>query len=329
MTAGGLARCAYITGMRPKGKAKKRVAVIGYGSQGRALALNLRDSGYDVIVGLRQKSKSRRLARRDGIGDIRLISEAVAAVEIICFAYPDHLHGPVFSKEIVSRLRKGSTLVFLHGLSIHFGLVKPPRHCDVVLLAPHAPGLAVREKYLSERTISAFYAIHQDPTGRARTTLFALAEAIGFAKKRLIKTTFRDEAVGDLFGEQVVLCGGLAMLIKTAHELLVERGLKPDNAYLEVAYQLDLIVALIKRFGIGGMLQRISVAARYGSIKSGPKVISTDTKRHMLRVLTEIESGRFARALAALKPTEIRKLSKEASQLTSPSLDRAAKKFAR
>lgn len=315
--------------MAAKGKAKKRVAVIGYGSQGRAFALNLRDSGYEVSVGLRRGSKSRRLANADGIKTILSIPDATAKSDVVCFAFPDHLHGEVFKSEIAPHLKPGATLLFLHGMSVHFGLVKAPPDCDVLLLAPHAPGVAVRVKYLSDRTISAFYAADRNYSKRGIRTVIDLAEAVGFAKKRLVKTTFRDEAVGDLFGEQAVLCGGLAMLIKTGFELLVERGIKPENAYLEVAYQLDLITALIKKFGVAGMLNRISVAARYGSVTNGPKIVDSYTKARMRKILAEIESGRFARQLVALTPAEVRALEKAASRLSHKSLEKAARKYAR
>ncbi len=315
--------------MRPKEKAKKRVAIIGYGSQGRAFALNLRDSGYPIVVGLRRRSRSRRVAKADGIQSVCSIGEATAKADVICFAFPDHLHGRVFAKEIAPNLRPETTLLFLHGMSVHFGLVTPPSDCDVVLLAPHAPGTAVREKYLTDRSISAFYCIHQNRSRQASRTLFELAVAVGFNRRRLVKTTFRDEAIGDLFGEQAVLCGGLAMLIKTGFELLVERGIKPENAYLEVAYQLDLIVALIKKHGVAGMLNRISVAARYGSVMNGPRIVNRTTKSQMRRILAQIESGRFARSLAGLTPSEVRKLEGATARLSNPRLEKAARKYAR
>jgi len=315
--------------MRSKGKAKKRIAVIGFGSQGRAIALNLRDSGYPVLVGLRNRSKSRRAARVDGFRSICTLGDATALADVVCFAFPDHLHGKVFKDEVAPNLKPGTTLVFLHGMSVHFGLVKPPPDCDVILLAPHAPGSAVREKYLSDRSVSAFYSIHQNRSRHAGRTLSELARAIGFRKQRLVRTTFRDEAIGDLFGEQAVLCGGLAMLIKTAFELLVERGIKPDNAYLEVAYQLDLIVSLIKKYGPAGMLNRISVAARYGSIRNGPKIIDSHTKVRMRRVLASIESGRFTNALVALKSSQARALKKNSLRLSNATLEKAARKYSR
>ena len=315
--------------MTAKGKAQKRVAVIGYGSQGRAFALNLKDSGYEVTVGLRRGSKSRKIAKRDGIRHIQSIADATAQADIVCFAFPDHLHGKLFKAEIAPHLKPGATLLFLHGMSVHFGLVKPPSNCDILLLAPHAPGVAVREKYLADRSISAFYAVYQNRSRRGSRTLVEMAQAVGFAKRGLVKTTFRDEAIGDLFGEQAVLCGGLAMLIKTGFELLVERGIKPESAYLEVAYQLDLIIALIKKYGVAGMLNRISVAARYGSIKNGQRVIDSSTRARMRKILAEIESGQFVTKLVSLTPQEVRGLERATDRLSNKSLEKAARKYAR
>ncbi len=315
--------------MQPQDKAKKRIAVIGYGSQGCAIAQNLRDSGFSVVVGLRPRSKSRQVARKDGIKDITSISDAVKQSSTVIFAFPDHLHGRVFGSSIAPNLRTGSTLVFLHGLSVHFGFIKPPRGSDVILIAPHAPGTAVREKYLTGKTVSAFYAVWQNPSRKATRTAVALARAMGFERKRLIKTTFEEEAVGDLFGEQAVLCGGLAMLIRSGFETLVSHGLKPENAYLEIAYQLDLIVDLIKRHGIEGMFRRISVAARFGSLLAGPKIIDRRVRHSMDSIYEEIRSGRFSRRLNKLSESEIRKLDRQLEALTSPAFERAARKFSR
>ena len=227
----------------------KQIAILGYGSQGRSIALNLRDSGYEVIIGLPNKSKSRRKAKADGFKSVISTSEASRCKNIL-LALPDHLQGRVYQREIEANLQKPVTLAFLHGFSIHFDFIKPPEECDVILIAPHAPGKAVREKYLSDKSISAFYAVFQDFSNKAEKTAISLANAIGFQKKRLIKTTFEHETLGDLFGEQAVLCGGLSELILSGYETLIKNGLPEENAYLEVAYQLDLIVQLIKQYGI-------------------------------------------------------------------------------
>jgi ketol-acid reductoisomerase len=316
--------------MQGKAKGKKqakRVAVIGYGSQGRAIALNLKDSGYDVVLGLRTGSGSRTRARKEKFAQIMTVRQAVGMADIICFAFPDHLHGRVYKKEIEPYLKAGSTLLFLHGTSLAFGFVNPPRDCDVIMIAPHAPGAAVREKYLADRSISAFYAIYRNASRHAMQTVVELAKGIGFEKRRLIKTTVRDESIGDLFGEQAVLCGGLAMLIRNGFDVLVEHGLKPEHAYLEVAYQLDLIIALIKKHGIAGMLERISVAARLGSIESGPKVIDGSVKNRMNKVFKSIESGEFPRRLNSLDDRTIKRLNRQSKELSRPTLEKAARKF--
>ena len=304
------------------------VAVIGYGSQGRAIALNLRDSGADVVVGLRSRSKSRNTARKDGLPAIMSLSDSVASASVVCMAFPDHLHGRVYRKHIEPFLATGSALWFLHGSSIHFGFVDPPADCDVILIAPHAPGAAVRDEYTGSRRVSAFYAIHQNKSGTARGRINSLASAIGIKPANLIESSFEHEAIGDLFGEQVVLCGGLAALIKNGFEVLVENGLKPDHAYLEVAYQLDLIIALIKQHGISGMFSRISVAARYGSLLAGPKVIDARTKAEMQKVYREIESGRFPAKLNRLEEKDIKRIDRALKELTDARLEKAARKFA-
>jgi ketol-acid reductoisomerase len=319
----------YIAGVKSADLSGRKVAVIGYGSQGCAIAMNLRDSGHIVTVGLPPASKSRRKAKRDGFKSVRSVADAVKQAEIVCFAFPDHLHGRVYQKEIAKNLSGGSCLLFLHGLSVHFGFVPPPRDADVVLVAPHGPGPAVREKYLSDRSMSAFVAVHQDATGHARKTALRLAEDMGFRKKKLIETSFENEALGDLFGEQVVLCGGLTALIKGGFETLVANGLPPDDAYLEVAYQLDLIIALIKKYGIAGMFERISVAARYGSLVTGPKIIDAAVKRKMAAAFDEIKSGKFTTQLNRLTKSDITRLNKALTQLSHPEFEKAARKFSK
>ena len=313
--------------MRRKNLHSKTIAILGYGSQGRAIALNLRDSGCDVVMGLPSRSGSRRIAQKDGFIQIHTVLRAVAKSDIVCFAFPDHLHGRVYKKDVEKYLSSNSTLWFLHGMSIHFRFIVPPEDCDVILIAPHAPGAAVREKYLSKSSFSAFYAVHQDSSGRALKTTFELARAVGIAKKGFAPTSFEAEAVGDLFGEQAVLCGGMAALIKNGFEVLVENGIPPENAYLEVAYQLDLIIDLIKQYGIEGMFKRISVAARYGSLLSGPKIIDKSVKERMSKIYREIQSGQFPRKLNWLKSADILRINKELKSLTSPLLEKAARKF--
>jgi len=306
---------------------KTKIAVLGYGSQGRAWALNLKDSGHDIIIGLRPGSKSRKVARREGFRQLAALPNTVASAQVIVFAFPDHLHSKVFDKDIRPHLQPGSTLIFLHGLSIHFKTVIPPRNCDIILLAPLGPGNAVREKYLSNEPIGFFYAIHQDYSGKAKATVNTFVRALKIDRKALIKTSFAEEAIGDIFGEQAVLCGGLSQLIKAGYDTLVESGLSPDKAYLEVAYQIDLIVELIKKYGIEGMLRRVSVTARLGSILAGPRIIDRGVKTRMRRLLGEIQGGKFVRTLDSLEPARLKRLDRRLKDLSSPSFEKSARKF--
>jgi len=257
------------------------------------------------------------------------VAEAVRQSDIIIFAFPDHLHGPIYKKDIVPNLKKNAALVFLCGFSIHFRTVKPSKNCDVILLAPLGPGQAVRESYLNKGKMGFFQAIYQNGSGRAEKKLNSLIAKMHLNKKALIKTTFEEEAIGDIFGEQAVLCGGLTQLIKTGYETLHESGLSSDKAYLEVAYQLDLIINMIKRYGIEGMYRRISVAAKFGSYLSGPKIIDNSIKKRMQEVLREIKNGNFANKLSALTPEKIKKLDRNLRKMSIRSFDNSARKFSR
>ncbi len=301
------------------------ITILGYGSQGRAMALNLRDSGYDVVVGLRRGSKSLKTARQDRI-KTGLIKEVVAKADIIIIAIPDHRQKAVLGAGLLGSLNRRPSLIFLHGSSIHFGLVTPPKDFPVLLLAPHAPGLAVRANYLDKTPYSAFYSVYQGNRKHGYQVLAKLAAAVGIPKTHLIRTTFADEAVGDLFGEQAVLCGGLARLLKHGFETLVEAGLSPQNAYLEVAFQIDLLVELVKKYGLAGMFDRISPLARYGSAVNGPRVIPDSVKANMKKVLAEIESGAFIRSA---DKTGMKTNKKQMEKLTNVAFDRQAKKFNR
>ncbi|UCD93350.1 MAG: ketol-acid reductoisomerase [Candidatus Zixiibacteriota bacterium] len=308
-------------------KSNNPTAILGYGSQGRAWALNLKDSGREVIVGIPSGDSSRKVAKKDGIRNVLTISKAVKEAQIVIFAYPDHLHGRTYRRHIKPDLNPAAALVFLHAFSIHFQTVIPPDDCDVILLAPLGPGVAVRESYLKGKSIGYFHCIHHNATGRAQTILNGFIRDLKIDRKAMIKTTFRDEAIGDLFGEQAILCGGLSQLIKAGYDTLIDWGLSSDKAYLEVAYQLDLIIDLVKKHGIEGMFERISVAARYGSFLTGPKIIDTSVKKKMKKVLVEIENGRFARKLESLTPEKTRKLRSDLKKLTSVSFEKSARKF--
>ncbi|UCG62515.1 MAG: ketol-acid reductoisomerase [Candidatus Zixiibacteriota bacterium] len=303
--------------------------MLGYGSQGRAIALNLRDSGYNVIIGLKSRSRSRIQARQDGFRQVFTARQAIQKADHIILALPDHLHSRIYKAEIQKFLDRGKTLVFLHGLSIHFGLIVPPKDCDVIMIAPHAPGIKVREKYLTDRSLSAFYAVYQDGSGQARRKAFALAEAIGFRRSRLVPSSFEDEAIGDLFGEQAVLCGGLPELILNGFEVLVEKGLPPEQAYLEVAYQLDLIIHLIKQYGIEGMYKRISVTARYGSALAGRKIVDASVKNRMRLLYDQIKSGKFAGKLDRLLASDIRDIRRAIKKRVPASFEKSARKYSK
>ncbi|HEX9917205.1 MAG TPA: ketol-acid reductoisomerase [candidate division Zixibacteria bacterium] len=271
----------------------KTIGILGYGSQGRAQAANLKDSGCKVIIGLRAKSKNNKLAQKDGF-EVLSIEKAVQESDIISFLIPDHTHPEVFSK-IQKYLPLGKTLLFAHGFSIHFKLIHPPKNVDVILVAPHSPGKILRENYKNKTGVTGFVGVYQDYTGQAKKLVLAYAKGIGLTKAGVLWTTFRDEAIGDIFGEQAVLCGGLTELLKKGFEVLVQAGLPEGNAYLECVHQLDFIVNLIKSYGISGMYNRISKTAEYGSYLSGKRVIDDKVKQNMRKVLAEIKNGAFAR----------------------------------
>ncbi|KPL02681.1 MAG: hypothetical protein AMJ90_05160 [candidate division Zixibacteria bacterium SM23_73_2] len=269
----------------------KTIAVIGYGSQGKAQALNLKDKGLDVIIGLPKKSRKRKIAKKDGF-EVFSTEDATKKAEVISFLAPDHLHQEIFETQIKRYLKKGQALIFAHAFSVHFKLIKPPKYVDVILVAPHGPGELLRKNFQKGEGLTSFFAIHQDYSKNAKKLGLAYAKGCGLIKPLSIKTTFEDEAIGDIFGEQAVLCGGLSELIKSGFETLVEDGFSPENAYFECVYQIDLIVDLIKSYGISGMYERISKLAEYGSYLSGKRVINKD---QMKKILKEIKTGKFTR----------------------------------
>ncbi len=270
----------------------RQIAILGYGAQGRAQALNLRDAGYRPIIGLPSRSHSRAIATRDRM-QVTTPDRAVAATDIIFFLAPDHVHGELYKKSVHKHLRPGTSLIFAHASSIHFGLITPPEDVDVILIAPMGPGKRLRELSGQRDGVACFFAVHQDATGEARRLGLALAKAIGCLRAGAIETTFAAEAVGDLFGEQAVLCGGLSALLQAGVETLARHGLKPEAAYLECVYQLDLIVDLIKSDGLDGMLRQISPTAAYGAAVAGPQVIGAPSRRAMDRLYRQIASGAF------------------------------------
>jgi len=280
----------------------KKIAVIGYGSQGRAQALNLRDSGMEVIVGLHQKSKRKAKAKRDGF-TVYDTEKAAELGNVIAILAPDHLHKEIFDNQIKEHLKPKDVLIFAHAFSIHYKLVIPPEFVDVILVAPHGPGELTRERFLEKKGITSFIAVHQDYSKKAKKIALAYAKAIGATRGGAMLTTFTDEAIGDLFGEQAVLCGGLAELLKSGFETLVEDGLSPENAYLECVHQIDLIVELIKKYGMAGMFDRISQIAEYGSYLSGKKVIN---KAQMKKILQQVKNGTFTRKWLEEQKTDLK-----------------------
>lgn len=272
----------------------KTVGIVGYGSQGRAQALNLRDAGIKPRIGLPGRSRSRSIVRRDGL-TVLSAAQLTKAVDILFLLAPDHLHGTIYDRDIAPHLRAGQSLVFAHASSIHFGLVKPPRDVDVVLVAPLGPGKRLRELRGQSDGVACFVAIQQNATKHARTIALALAKGIGCIPAGAIETTFAEEAVGDLFGEQAVLCGGVPALLQAGVETLVRHGADPARAYLECVYQLDLIVDLLKTDGIRGMYGQISPTAAFGAKVSGPLIVTSAVQKAMDRIHMNIVSGSFMR----------------------------------
>jgi ketol-acid reductoisomerase len=272
----------------------RTIAIIGYGSQGRAQALNLKDSGLEVIIGLPKGSKSIRTAKEDGLG-VCSTDKAVMMGDVISILIPDHLHQSVYSEQIHMNLEPGKTLLFACGFSIHFKLIVPPDFVDVIMVAPHAPGEVTRKLFQQGKGVPCFIAVQQNKSGSAKKKALAYAKAIGCTRAGAFETTFEHEAIGDLFGEQVVLCGGLTELLKSGFDVLVKAGLRPENAYLECIHQLDYIVNTIKSHGIAGMFDRISKTAEYGSYFSGKRIITSQTKKEMGKILKQIQDGTFAK----------------------------------
>jgi ketol-acid reductoisomerase len=273
-------------------KKTETIAVLGYGLQGRAQASNLSDSGFKVIVGLRKNGASWDLAKRDGHRVLEL-RDAARAASIIHFLVPDMVQGELY-KEIEPYVTTGKALGFSHGAAIHWGWIKPPTDVDVFLIAPKSPGQRLREVYVQGFGTPSLVAVHQDATGRAWQRTLELAKGIGSARAGLIKTTFREEVESDWFGEQVDLCGGVDLMIRSAFEVLTERGYQPEVAYFECLHELKLIVDLIQRYGIGGMYRGVSETARYGGLVVGPSVMTEETKDRMRKVLDRVQSGQFA-----------------------------------
>lgn len=269
------------------------VAVIGYGSQGRAHALNLKNSGCDVVVGVRDGGPGAKKAAEDGL-EVASVRKAAASAKLIAILTPDMSHEKIFQEEIAPELNEGDALLFAHGFTVLYGRVKAPKNVDVIMVAPKGPGDLVRREYERGRGVPCLFAVHQDASGEAKEKALAYAALIGGATAGAIETTFREETETDLFGEQAVLCGGATELVTAGFETLVEAGYQPEIAYYECLHELKLIVDLLYEGGIAKMHEFISETAKYGDLVSGPRVINDETKARMREVLKDIQSGTFA-----------------------------------
>ena len=272
----------------------RTVAIIGYGSQGHAHALNLRDSGVDVVVGLPAGSKSKAKAEAAGL-KVLSPGNAAKAANVVMILVPDHIQGDLYNDEIAPHMTPGKTLMFAHGFNIHFKQIAPPPGVDVSMIAPKAPGHRVREVFTEGAGVPALVAIHQDATGKALDLALAYALGLGCLKAGVIETNFREETESDLFGEQTVLCGGASELIRAGFETLVEAGYAPEIAYFECLHELKLIVDLIQEGGLGYMRYSVSDTAEYGDYTRGPRIVNDQTRAEMKKILAEIQSGEFAR----------------------------------
>jgi ketol-acid reductoisomerase len=272
----------------------KTIAIIGYGSQGHAHALNLKDSGMKVIVGLYPGSKSAQKAEQEGLM-VANVADASSKADLIMILLPDEVQKSVYESEIKPHLSPGKILAFAHGFNIHFGQVVPPANVDVVMIAPKGPGHLVRRTYTQGEGVPCLFAVYQDSTGQARDRAMAYAKGIGGTRAGILETTFREETETDLFGEQAVLCGGLSALIKAGFETLVNAGYQPELAYFECLHEVKLIVDLVVEGGLAKMRDSISNTAEYGDYTRGPRVITDQTKAEMQKILKEIQSGQFAR----------------------------------
>jgi ketol-acid reductoisomerase len=280
--------------VNPKALAETRVAVIGYGSQGRAHAQNLRDSGVDVIVGVREGGKGWEKARHDGLPTAEP-ADATKGAGIVAILTPDMTHDTIWRETVAPVIGDGAAVLFAHGFSVHYRRVAPKNNVDVILVAPKGPGDLVRREYMRGRGVPCLFAIQQDASGKARERVMGYARAIGGMSGGCIETTFAEETETDLFGEQSVLCGGVTELVLAGYETLVEAGYQPEVAYFECMHELKLIVDLLHEGGLKKMHEFVSETAKYGDLVSGPRVITAETKQRMKEILGDIQSGAFAR----------------------------------
>ena len=280
----------------------RRIAIIGFGSQGHAHALNCRDSGLDVRVGLPASSASRAKAEAAGLRVVD-VAHAAREADVIMVLIPDHVQKAAYASDIAPHLEAGKTLMFAHGFNVHFGAITPPPHVDVSMVAPKSPGHRVRELYVAGAGVPALFAVHQDATGHAAADALAYARAIGCTRAGVLETDFRAETETDLFGEQAVLCGGVSALVKAGFETLVEAGYSPQLAYFECLHELKLIVDLMYQGGLNYMRHSVSDTAEYGDYVAGPQLVTEQTRATMRKLLADIQEGRFARAWIAENET--------------------------
>ena len=276
----------------------KTLAVLGFGSQGHAHALNLKDSGCNVIVGLYEGSKSIPVAEEKGFTVVST-GEAVRRADVIFVAIPDTKQPKAYEQDIATNLSAGKTLLFSHGFSIHFKTVVPPKNVDVILVAPKGPGHIVRRQYLEGKGVPALIGVYQNPSKQAKQVALAWAKGIGATRAGVLQTTFKEETETDLFGEQTVLCGGASALVQAGYEVLVEAGYQPEMAYFECLHELKLIVDLMNEAGISGMRFSVSETAKWGDVSVGPKIIDASVKKRMKAALKDVQSGKFAKGWVA------------------------------
>ncbi len=288
-----MAKLYYNQDINEKVLEGKKIAIIGYGSQGHAHAQNLKESGFDVRVGIRPGNSAER-AKNDGL-EVKSVKEAAAEADVIMILLPDEKQKEVYENEIAEGLQAGNALVFAHGFNIHYKQIVPPADVDVFLVAPKGPGHLVRRTYVAGAGVPALVGVYQDATGQAKEIGLAYAKGIGGARAGVLETTFKEETETDLFGEQAVLCGGVTHLIKAGFETLVEAGYEPESAYFECLHEMKLIVDLIYEGGFSNMRYSISDTAEWGDYVSGPRVITEDVKANMKAVLTDIQNGKFAK----------------------------------
>ncbi len=273
---------------------KKTISVLGYGIQGRAQALCWKDSGFKVIIGAREGGESWKLAKSEGF-ETASLSDAAKKGDVICFLTPDMTHKKIYEENVAPTMKPGKTLYFSHGFSITFGRIKPPKDVDVIMVAPKGPGKRVREVFVDGFGVPALFAVHQNASGKARETALALAKGLGGTRAGVFECNFDDETKTDLFGEQAVLCGGCAELVKAGFDTLVDAGYPPEMAYFECLHELKLITDLIQEGGISYMWNRVSETARYGGWTRGTRVVTKETRKEMKKILDEIQDGRFAK----------------------------------